>query len=563
MYYFANYLLISLYINNILIKEFYLKEFIIKYTEDLLHKRYESDSAAILLDVDAIIKQYDAISNDYKNYGFFYNLDRRAPKVLAQLFLKNGIAIVTDNRFTTQVLNNGNHDTSKLILKPAANAYYDLVYGLSCKAIIEVNSIEQLPVLADLCSSDVSANIMLNLPLQGESKDNSSSLSAQLDLLSSAIKQMQQYACLNLSGIGLDLAKIISHDADLEAELNHCLGRLADILDSESVLYFSDLDKLAKFDDEIGQDSLRFIRAIIESNHKFVAKNFKINFAIPNMLIKQNSFLVVPACKIGNKWQAHDNIEIELNSHIMQSQPLAVVNSVDKYYSYLIYKESDCDNSLLDKLFVEMDISSYLILNGAIVSAKVIRDAKVVYDLLLSEERLIVEDDLSLHSTSPSYCDQLFEAMMYNKDLLSEYLYWARSLDKMSNTYKFFEDRLDQHQSNKSKLYAIMYKGKAVGSISFNTLDLINKTAEIGYWLDSRVQGKGVLTKALQHLIAFYSQQNIVKRFFLKCAVVNDRSNAVAIRAGFKLEGTLKSAEFLTEQKTRDQNLYGLVLYEA
>ncbi|MGQ7148176.1 GNAT family N-acetyltransferase, partial [Escherichia sp. SS-MK2] len=65
------------------------------------------------------------------------------------------------------------------------------------------------------------------------------------------------------------------------------------------------------------------------------------------------------------------------------------------------------------------------------------------------------------------------------------------------------------------------------GVISFNRIEPLNKTAEIGYWLDESHQGQGIISQALQALIHHYAQSGELRRFVIKCRVDNPQSNQV------------------------------------
>ncbi|WP_416380619.1 GNAT family N-acetyltransferase [Gilliamella sp. B2772] len=41
-------------------------------------------------------------------------------------------------------------------------------------------------------------------------------------------------------------------------------------------------------------------------------------------------------------------------------------------------------------------------------------------------------------------------------------------------------------------------------------IDKSNKTAYIGYWLDSKAQGKGIITQAIQALTHYYAIKNLL-----------------------------------------------------
>ena len=65
--------------------------------------------------------------------------------------------------------------------------------------------------------------------------------------------------------------------------------------------------------------------------------------------------------------------------------------------------------------------------------------------------------------------------------------------------------------------------------------------AEIGYWLRAGARGRGSMGRALALVIAFALEQGAA-RVQLRAAVGNDASRRVAEKAGFTLEGILRSA---------------------
>jgi len=67
--------------------------------------------------------------------------------------------------------------------------------------------------------------------------------------------------------------------------------------------------------------------------------------------------------------------------------------------------------------------------------------------------------------------------------------------------------------------------------------------AEIGYWLRADARGRGLMTRALV-LIAAAALEQGAARVQLRADVENVASRRVAERAGFTLEGVLRSAHW-------------------
>jgi RimJ/RimL family protein N-acetyltransferase len=82
--------------------------------------------------------------------------------------------------------------------------------------------------------------------------------------------------------------------------------------------------------------------------------------------------------------------------------------------------------------------------------------------------------------------------------------------------------------------------GRVLGSIGA-TWNESRDVAEIGYWLRADARGRGVTTAALRLIVA-WALANGAARVQLRAAVGNDASRRVAEKAGFRLEGVLRSS---------------------
>lgn len=74
---------------------------------------------------------------------------------------------------------------------------------------------------------------------------------------------------------------------------------------------------------------------------------------------------------------------------------------------------------------------------------------------------------------------------------------------------------------------------RLVGSIDLHTIDWDLRTAELGYWLDSRATGHGYLTEAGREVLAVAFERLGMSALGLRCHPANTRSLAAAQRLGF------------------------------
>lgn len=73
----------------------------------------------------------------------------------------------------------------------------------------------------------------------------------------------------------------------------------------------------------------------------------------------------------------------------------------------------------------------------------------------------------------------------------------------------------------------------------------------VGYWTVKEHRGRGYTTEALRALTRWMFTELGVERVEWRCEAGNEGSRAVALKAGFRLEGTLRAA-LLVKGTTRD-----------
>lgn len=179
-----------------------------------------------------------------------------------------------------------------------------------------------------------------------------------------------------------------------------------------------------------------------------------------------------------------------------------------------------------------------------------------------SQEIIPVSPTLSLHAVDESHVPALHQLVIKNRDWLSASMNWPLLVTHEQDTHQHVLGNMMLHQRGIVKMFMIFEHETLVGVLSFNQIEPTNKTGYIGYWLDEAEQGKGILSASLQAFIDYFAQRGEVRRFVIKCRVDNARSNQVALRNGFSLEGCLKQAEFLNGNYY-DQNIYARIIDNA
>jgi len=120
---------------------------------------------------------------------------------------------------------------------------------------------------------------------------------------------------------------------------------------------------------------------------------------------------------------------------------------------------------------------------------------------------------------------------------------------------------IEQKVKDKSYFpYIISNKNNAfIGLIDIKNIDWNIPKAEIGYFIDSSYEGKGIISKALGSVVESLVDTYKFKKLLCRAGSKNQGSIRVALKNNFELEGTIRRDYKTTKGEIVDLNYYGKV----
>lgn len=149
---------------------------------------------------------------------------------------------------------------------------------------------------------------------------------------------------------------------------------------------------------------------------------------------------------------------------------------------------------------------------------------------------LIVSEKITLQSLKASDAAALYPVIESNRELLEKYLYWAKSVTDIGSTQTYINERIHSAKPH-AQWFKIVLAGNIVGVLGVK--EIINKQAEVGYWLSQTAQGQGVITRAVSKVCEHLHNELQVQSVKICCLANNHASIAVANRLGAKHIDTL------------------------
>ena len=167
-----------------------------------------------------------------------------------------------------------------------------------------------------------------------------------------------------------------------------------------------------------------------------------------------------------------------------------------------------------------------------------------------------VNDTISLELVEEKHTEIIFDLIQSNKHLLRKWLPWVDEAD-MKFIKQFVANSKRQYKEKTDHPFVILYNNEVVGRIGIYTIDPKTKTGSIGYWLDEKFQGKGIITKACIAVINYAFDTVHLNKLEIKCGTENYKSQGIPERLSFKKEDVIKKGEII-HNKLIDLNLYSM-----
>ncbi len=169
---------------------------------------------------------------------------------------------------------------------------------------------------------------------------------------------------------------------------------------------------------------------------------------------------------------------------------------------------------------------------------------------------------LTIRCPQPGDGAELHVATMESMDRLRPWFPWADPQRTVEDAEALLRQAQVRFLAREDLWLLLMLKGTStlVGSSGLHGIDWSVPRFEIGYWVRTRYERQGYITEAVLGITDFAVNTLGTKRLTIRCDTTNQRSAAVARRAGFEHEGTLRHVRrhHLTDELV-DEMIFALV----
>lgn len=152
-----------------------------------------------------------------------------------------------------------------------------------------------------------------------------------------------------------------------------------------------------------------------------------------------------------------------------------------------------------------------------------------------------------------------YELTRENLPELKKWFWWTRE-HSMEREQNHTREMLKKYAEGTGIMVGIWEENALIGNAGVQ-IDTAKRKAEIGYWLDKNVRGRGIMTGTVKALMHYAFDIRGLERFCLRAASENQASQAVAERLGLKQEAVFRESGFL-EGRYLDHVQYSMLKNE-
>jgi ribosomal-protein-serine acetyltransferase len=151
-----------------------------------------------------------------------------------------------------------------------------------------------------------------------------------------------------------------------------------------------------------------------------------------------------------------------------------------------------------------------------------------------------IDDDVALAPFHAGFAPDVAAHVERDRERMGRWLRWVEHGGGEAAVRAFAATVEERRALDLGDNFAIVVGGAFAGSVDIHDVNRAHAVAAVGYWLGSAYGGRGIMTRAVRAVAQLAFTQHRIHRLELFAAAGNHPSRAVAERAGFALEATLR-----------------------
>lgn len=169
-----------------------------------------------------------------------------------------------------------------------------------------------------------------------------------------------------------------------------------------------------------------------------------------------------------------------------------------------------------------------------------------------------VDEDIELKMLHIDDAKDIFKSIDSDREHLKKYLPWVDYTRTIEDINEFIRESKRKNANNDGFDAGIWLGDEFIGMIGFHSINKKIKAISIGYWLNKKHRGKGIMTYACEQFVRYAFNILKMNRVEIRCAEDNIKSRAIPERIGFRQEGVIRDGEILNGEYVNSV-VYGIL----
>ncbi|GGS05001.1 N-acetyltransferase [Streptomyces aureoverticillatus] len=171
------------------------------------------------------------------------------------------------------------------------------------------------------------------------------------------------------------------------------------------------------------------------------------------------------------------------------------------------------------------------------------------------------DDGAELCPLEPWQADEFLAHIDRGREFIGRHNGLPDIVTDLESSRAYLQAYADKTAADTGRICGIRLHGELVGAVILRTMDLAQRTAEAGCWLEPAAAGKGLVTRACRALIDWAVEERGIHRVDWWCSAANAPSIAVARRLGMTREGVLRES-YLYRGQRHDEEIWSVLAPE-
>ncbi len=148
-----------------------------------------------------------------------------------------------------------------------------------------------------------------------------------------------------------------------------------------------------------------------------------------------------------------------------------------------------------------------------------------------------------------------------DRQRLRTFMEWVDQVKKIEDELAFLAEREREYQEGRGLPMSVWHRDRIVGAVGTVTLDRVNDSAEVGYFVVGGHEGRGLMGKAVSAFVDHLFREEGMNWVSARIMITNDRSRTLVERLGFKLEGVHRQ-EYKLRGEHQDLTVHSILRSE-